>query len=357
MALEIYSTNNLVQVVKKARVPGTFLRTRYMPTGPRDIFKTKKVFIERSDDGNLAAPFVIPYTGSVLMEREAYTGEEMAPAFLNPARDMTIDQLMKKGIGETLYDETTPEEREMNYLADDLIYLQKAIQRSQEWMCGQIITNGYVDCVIGDTSSTRKVRFKYYDSSFTNKMVFLDGSSNPEYWDASGADIYAHISDMANDIDGEYGDLDLILGASLVSVFLSDQSILERLNIRNANFGALNPGETLLPGVGFLGAMNFGGKTLNIYSYNAKAKVNGSEVSFIDPKYAVVIPRNGFGATKFGSITQMEEEDRGYHTYASEMVPRIITDPKSNQRLLEMASAPLPHPYALDSWRVEKALA
>lgn len=356
--LDIYSTNNLVEVVRLAHAPGTFLRTRYMPTTPRDIFRSRKVYIERAEDGNLAAPFVIPYTGSKLMEREGYTGEEMVPAFLNPARDMTIDQLMKKGIGDTLYDETAPADREQNYLADDLAYLQRSIQRAQEWMCGQIIVNGYVDCEIGDADGTEPVRFQYFDTDtgFTNKMVFTTGG-NVDYWGASGVSIYDQIAQMADDIDAEYGDLDLVLGESLALKFIKDDEIHDLLDIRNANFGALNPGQEQFPGVGYIGTINFGGKQLNIYSYNAKAKVNGNQVSYIDPKHAVVLPREKFGATKFGSITQMEEEDKQFHTYAAEMVPRRITDVKTSKRRLEMASAPLPHPYALDSWRVVKALA
>jgi len=351
--LEIYRTNNLIEVVRMARIPGSFLRTRFFPTTPRDIFKTPEVYIERTDEGNLCAPFVIPYSGAKLMEREGYTGEKLMPAFVNPARDMSIAQLQKKGIGETLYDEVTPEERAKKYLADDLVFLQKAIQRTQEWMCGQILVNGYVDCAI---NANDKVRFQYYDSSFGNLMTFLDGSNNPEYWDGSGVSIYEQLSAMVNDIDAEYGDIDIVLGAELVSVFLTDTQMLKMLDVANANFGRIDPSVEQIPGVGFLGAINFGGKLCNVYTYNAKAKINGSEVSFISPKYALAIPRTGFGATKFGSITQMEDDDE-YHTYAAEMVPRILAEKKNDQKRIEMKSAPLPHPYALDSWRVVKALA
>jgi len=353
--MDIYSTNNLIEVVKMSPAPGSFLRSRYMPTGPRDIFKTEEVFIERATDGNLVAPFVIPYTGSKLMERAAYTGEKLMPAFINPSRSMSIDQLLKKGIGETVYDETAPADREQNYLADDLVFLQKAIQRRIEWMCGQIITTGKVDCVIGDANSTEKVQFKYYGDSFSNKMTFTSGGST-QYWGASGVSIYEQVAEMANDIDAEYGELDLILGASLVSIFMRDTEIRNLLDIRNANFGALNPGAAQFPGVGYIGSINFGGKQLNIYSYNAKANINGSNVNYIDPKYAVVIPRENFGATKFGAITQLEQEDDQFHTYAAEMVPRRLTDAHANSRLLEMASAPLPHPYMWDSWRVTQAV-
>ena len=235
--MDIYSTNNLVEVVRKAPAPGSFLRSRFFPTTPRDIFKTKKVFIDRTDEGNLCAPFVIPYSGSKLMERSAYTGEELTPAFINPARDMSIDQLLKKGIGETLYDEVTPEEREQNYLADDLAFLQKSVQRSIEWMCGQILVNGYVDCPV---SASDNVRFKYYGDSFTNLMTFTSSGSTV-YWDSAGASIYGQLSDMVNDIDGEYGDIDIILGAKLVSVFMTDTEMLKILDVRNANVGAIAP--------------------------------------------------------------------------------------------------------------------
>jgi hypothetical protein len=39
------------------------------------------------------------------------------------------------------------------------------------------------------------------------------------------------------------------------------------------------------------------------------------------------------------------------------MVPRVLSDPKFDERRLEIKSAPLPHPYALDSWRVTQAIA
>lgn len=343
----IYSTNDLVTVVRENRIAPSFLRGRYFPTGARDIFTTPKVFIERESEDSPAAPFVIPYSGAKLMEREGYTGEAIEPAFINPSRDMSIDQLLKKGIGETYYDTTiTPEEREQEYMADDLAYLEAAVQRTQEWMCGQILTNGFVDWAV-DRDGARKLRFKFYDGDTFDNLVTFTGT-----WAAYG--IWKQISEVCADIDASYGNLDLILGANLVTPFLTDETILKMLDVRNANFGALNPGQTQPDGTGYLGQLNFGGKTVNIFTYNAKVKLYGAteQVSYINPAKYVVLPSQGFGCTKFGAITQMEEEDRGFHTYAAEMVPRVITDPKSNQRSLEMASACAPLVYNLDSWRV-----
>lgn len=343
--MEIYSTNNLVTVVKKAPAAPTFLGERYFPTTSRDIFKGPKVFIERTDEGNLAAPFVVPYSGSKLMEREAYTGEELEPAFINPARDMTVDILRKKGIGETEFDDVAPEEREQAYLAGDLVWLQKSITRTCEWMRGQILTKGYVDCEVGGSAEDAKaVRLQFYRDSFANKFTVATKWSE-------GGDIYGDITKIANDIDGEYGDLDVILGKNLVAQFVEDEKILKMLNVANAVFGAIEPGSNLPDGVGYIGHVNFGGRDCNIYSYNAKAKVDGVETYYIDPDALVVLPRAGFGATKYAAITQMEE-DGHFHTRSGEIVPRYVADINNSQRKLEAASSPLPCPNAWDSWRV-----
>lgn len=41
--MDIYSTNNMIEVVRKISLPTMFLRDRYFPTTPRDIFKTRKL--------------------------------------------------------------------------------------------------------------------------------------------------------------------------------------------------------------------------------------------------------------------------------------------------------------------------
>lgn len=349
--IEIYKTDSMIEVIKKSPVAPSFLGDRYFPTSDRDIFTTPQVWIERADNGKKSAPFVIPYSGSKLMEREAYTGEQMTPVWINPARDMTIHTLLKKGIGKTVYDENNAEEREQQYLTDDMAYLESSITRSQEWMRGKILTQGYVDCVIGNSASeaNKTVRLQFFDESFQNLMTFSTS------W-KEGGNKYEQISEMANDIDAEYGSLDLILGQNLVGAFLTDETILKLLDTGNANFGALNLGETLPDGVGYIGRMNFGGRNVNIMSYNATViDPTGKPDHYIDPDAMVMLPSSGFGATKYGAVTQMEEDNQ-FHTRTGQFIPRTITNIEGNQRKLEMASACLPHPYFWDSWRVAKPL-
>ena len=357
--MEIYSTNNMIQVVKKAELPSMFLYDRYFPTSARDIFKSKKVYIERLDEGHRCAPFVVPLenTKAVVLDREGYDGEELLPAFIHAAREMSLATLAKKGIGETMFDEVTPEERERNYLAGDMAYLTAAVMRSWEWMCGQILNHGCVECYcsvgddIDDKSKLVKVRFQFYEETFDNAVTYS------KKWSDSDVNIYNQIAETANSIDCSYDSLDLILGGHLVHHFVNDPTILKLLDTKNLNIGRLDPIATSYRRIGNLGSMNFDGIQLNIFTDSRGVKdPKGENSHYVDQDSFIIVPPN-LGATKFGSITQMEEEDREYHTYANKLVPRRVTNVTSSERNLEMSSAPLPHPYDWTAWRTCKALA
>lgn len=359
MPNEIYRTNNMIEVVKKTELPNMFLHDRYFPTSAKDIFKSKKVYIERLDDGHRCAPFVVPLENApaVTMDRSSYDGEELYPAFIHAAREMSLATLEKKGIGETMFDEVTPEQREQRYLADDMAYLTAAAMRSWEWMCGQILNNGCVECYcsvgdsIDDKNSLVKVRFQFYNEAFDNEVVYS------KKWDDAGAGIYSQIAETAAGIDASYDSLDLILGGALVHHFVNDEMILKLLDTRNMNIGRIDPTVTQYRRIGNLGTINFDGIMLNIFTDSRTVTdPNGKKGHYLDQKSFVIAPPN-LGATKFGSITQMEEEDREYHSYANNLVPRRITNVSSSERNLEMSSAPLVHPYDWTAWRTCKALA
>lgn len=356
--MDIYSTNNMIEVVRKMSLPTMFLRDRYFQTTPRDIFKTRKVYIERLDEGHRCAPFVIQLEGSkaVPMERVAYEGEELYPAFIHAAREMSLATLKKKGIGETLFDEVKPEERERKYLSDDMAYLTAATMRSWEWMCGQILNTGAVDCYccmgdsIDDKNKMVKVRFQFYKDTFDNAVTYI------KKWNDADADIYGQVAETARSIDASYDSLDLILGGNLVHHFVTDPTILKLLDTRNLNIGRLDPIETSYRQIGNLGSMNFDGIQLNIFTDSrVVTDPTGVNSHYLDQDSFVIVPPK-LGAMKFGTITQMEEEDRDYHSYSSELVPRRITNVSSSERMLEMSSAPLPHPYDWSAWRTCKAL-
>ena len=47
------------------------------------------------------------------------------------------------------------------------------------------------------------------------------------------------------------------------------------------------------------------------------------------------------GRTLYGAVSQVEQSDRDWHTYAGMIVPKYISDANTNQRSLILTSCPL----------------
>ena len=60
---------------------------------------------------------------------------------------MTVDDVSNRAIGENVYSQRTPEERENELLSKDMTDLEEAIARRKEWMCRQILYEGKIDVV------------------------------------------------------------------------------------------------------------------------------------------------------------------------------------------------------------------
>ena len=124
MPFNFYDTHTLLMAVQQLIPASTFLRDRYFPTNDAsDIFSTEDVLVEYRDGSRRLAPFVAPRKGGVTILRKGYTMERYTPPFVAPRRTLTLDELRKRGFGEALYSQLTPEQRRQmlaNLLAMDV---------------------------------------------------------------------------------------------------------------------------------------------------------------------------------------------------------------------------------------------
>jgi hypothetical protein len=96
----------------------TFLRDRYFPTTApvngvsEDIFPGEEVLVEYRNGSKKIAPCVMPRKGGITIEREGYKTFSYVPPFIAPQRPLTIDDLNKKGFGEQLFQNVTPQQRQ-----------------------------------------------------------------------------------------------------------------------------------------------------------------------------------------------------------------------------------------------------
>ena len=152
MAFNFYDTHTLLAAVQELDKPESFLSDRYFPTNPStDIFSTNDVLMEYRDGSKVLAPFVAPRKGGVTILRKGSVMERYTPPTIAPRRNMTIDDLNKRGFGEALLSGETPETRSRALALNDFDELSNMIARRENAMAAEImLTNGCVMKHIAD---------------------------------------------------------------------------------------------------------------------------------------------------------------------------------------------------------------
>ena len=152
MPFNFYDTHTLLMAVQQLVPAATFLRDRYFPTNDAsDIFATEDVLVEYRDGTRKLAPFVAPRKGGVTILRKGYNMERYTPPFVAPRRTLTLDELRKRGFGEALYSQLTPEQRQQVLIMRDADELGDLITNREEAMAAEtMLTNGCIMKHIAD---------------------------------------------------------------------------------------------------------------------------------------------------------------------------------------------------------------
>lgn len=345
MAFDIHNTHHLLASVQQLPPLHTFLLDRYFPTNEAtDIFATTDVIVEYKKGSQMAAPFVAPRKGGMTMLRKGHTMKSFTPSYIAPKRTLTIDDLTKRGFGEALYTNLTPEQRVGAITMGDLEELRDMNARRKEAMAAEVIfTNGcimqeYVDDL--NTFEEREVR--YYDEE-ENPAVFTPAAK----WDTTEASGKQMISDLAAMISmlttRGLPATEVLVAPDVADVMLANEWILKLLDNRNYQIGGVDP--AILPyGASKIARLNIKGRMIDVLSYeDTYTDVDGSVKQFI-PAGKIAVGAPAAGRTVYGAIHQMEETDREYHTRKGINVPKFINDVPHNVREVQLSTAPLPMP-------------
>lgn len=345
----LYDTTVMMRALKKMYPVACFFRNRYFPTAPDDVFPTNEVLIEYMEGKRKMAPFVIPRKGGIAVEREGYTAQRYAPPLVAPERPLTIDDLNKKGFGENIYSNKSPEQRQAEILGRDLADLGEMIDRREEWMCreilitGQVIMKHYAE-KYGVGEPIEKI-LRFYSDKFDNEFT------PTRDWDEEGATPFEDVASMVQMlIKAGCPVKDLILSYDAWEKFLMDDKTQKILNNRRIEMGVIEPVETP-DGVAYMGQLVIHGKKLEIFVYEEDFENDEGQTESFLPSGTVIVTAPGMGKMLYGAITQLEP-DGTFHTYAETKVPFYIADQHNNTRTIRESSAPVPVPVDRRSWAV-----
>ena len=360
--MDIYSTYYLIAAVRSMRPEHTFFKRRYFPTDlALDVFGTSKVLADYKGMSQKAAPFVIPRIGSVSVGREGFSTYELEPANISLSMPLTLDQLTKRGFGESLMSGMTPADRATKFQLEDLQTLSARISRTEEWLSiATMLDNG---CTMQHQTETAGV---YEDVD----AYFYDGENNPALytpaakWEHSTVDGNGKITrgkwydDICNMVkmltSAGLPATDLLMSSDVATFIMSDPWVLAALDNRRMEMGRIDPKE-LAEYVIEHGVLTFGGRKLSlIESCGSYEDVNGDNIPYM-PAGSVIVTAPACGKGLYGAVTQMEE-DKQFHTRAGMRVPRHLCDIRTSTRETELTARPLLVPKVKNPWAVAKGV-
>lgn len=338
--MNLYTTKTMLAAVQQMKPVTSFLRDRYFPTTDADLFPSDEVLVEYKDvAGNKLAPVVLPRKGSISVEREGYTTDQMKPPLVAPSRPLTIDDLNKKGFGEALFSDRTPVERQADILLQDLKDFDRMHTNREEYIAAKcMFENGYTLRQYADKYGTGEyVEFpmKFYTER-SNPAVYVPGVKWNEGASDKMADLY-HMIRMLTTAGNNASEV--LLGTDAAESLLQDPKLQKLLDLNNYRIGAIEPTE-LPQGAARLGRLNVRGHMIELLTYDGTYvdEEDGKIKPFVPAKQICVTAPNA-GRGLYGAVSQIEQSDGLWHTYMGRRVPRYWAD--KNARELTVSSRPL----------------
>jgi hypothetical protein len=352
--LNFFMTYVLASIWAQQTPRATFFRDRYFPTGAGDIFKADKVLTEFRDGDKKLAAFVAPRAGDIPVAREGYEIHEYRPAYIAPSRNLTLDDLSKRGFGEAIYSTDDQQQRAARIMAQDLIDLDARIARREEWMAVQtMINNGCTMQEYVDAKTKGDIITLAFWGNGTSKDHTYTASTK---WDAADAAeksvAYGDIKAMARKLSSRgLPAVDLVLGTDAYDALLNDATIKDELN-RNIAFNDATVAETLTAdeGVTYIGTLNFGGHRLNVFCADEEYTDQDGTSKKYFPATAAMVTAPNCGHLMYGQITQIDYGADNYTTHVGTRIPKVVVDQDRDIRKLRFAARPLAAPRSLNPY-------
>lgn len=342
--MNLYKTQTLLKAVQNMPKTNTFLRDTFFPvTKP---FVTEEVLLDIKKGKRKMAPFVAPRVGGVTIARQGYHTEKFKAPRLAPQIPMTIDDVSMRMAGEDVFSQKTPQQRQQEMLAGDLLELVDMIDRREEWMATQTLFEGKVllEGYTGRTDTNKVEQEINYD--FENKITL----SGTDLWTHADSDIYSDLEDarkLAIRKSGIAPDV-AILGAKAYKALRDNVKFKELMDLANMKIATIEPA-LKNDAITYIGKVP--GLGIELYTYDDwYISDSGEELPFV-PENKVLLAKKGFGMFGYGAISHMDKEGK-VTTYEARMVPKQWVDVENEILMIRMSSRPVPMPGDINSWVV-----
>ena len=353
MPINILDTYYMAGLWEGLSPVASFFRDRYFPTDAGDIYAADKVLVEYQDGDHGMAPFMVERADPINVARQGYEIHDYAPVCIKQSRNLTADDLTKRGFGEAILSNSTEEERAARLVQGDLALLERRFARTEELLCAQtMINNGFTVNEMLDANTIGNVAsVQYYDSVKGNDGLYTINSSYKWAADCSWDRIVGDVRAMCRSLARRgLPATDLLIGQDVADVLLKNTDFRSLINLNSGIVvsAPIRVELTKYDGVKLLGIVNFDGYELNVIVVDEQYQSGNSWVNYF-PAKSVMVTAPGCGHLMYAHIVHMDEAGQ-IETIKGKRVPDLFVDRRRKVRELILESRPLAAPKNYSPW-------
>ena len=328
-------TKKLIAVYREMIPVSSFLRSFFDPVESL----TKEVSIEVRRGSERVAVDVYRHSDGNRNRFDRSTEKVMVPPLYDEYFNANEHRLYDQVIA-ALFEGNTAMFAQMTLeQAENLMELQKKIERAIELQAAQVMQTGVVQLKSGD------------NINYNRKAGSLVAHSAATDWATGTVDPYKTLENGCNWLRQEGkaqgGTFNVIMGSQALSDFLGNTIVKERADIRNFKLDDVQSPVRNSVGASMHGEVSCGSYTVRIWGYpEFYDDATGASVSYIDPKLVILLPDGTIGKESYSAVPQLIQNatipQKGRY-----LVTDVI-DEKKTAHEVHIKSAPLIVPVKID---------
>jgi len=344
----IYEPQTMQPAFQKRMPVTTFLRDTFAPSF--STFATKHVLMDFRKNRQRVAPFVAEGSRPVNIRRDGYRTEIYTPPFINISAPYDTDLLQTRLPGEQVFGGLTPEERALELMQQDYQELDDMIVRREEVMLAELLQTGTVTVTGYVDDTAQEVRTDVIDYGFDN-VINLTGT---DQWNDPGSNKYEDLYNAVSLVrKAGYNPTVAILGEGAWANLREDEKFMNKLDLRYAQFGAINPQLNIQNGNGYAYIGRLTDLGLDLYQYIAWYYDETDEQlkPYIQP-HKVIVGAVNLGEMLYGANTIIPEGSIDFVTVEGPRVAKVTVNRDTDTKSLIVKSRPIPKPFDVSAWAV-----
>ena len=345
--ISIYDPRTMGKLVERMPKVQTFIKSTFFRNV--ETFDTQKIDVDFKKGNRQLAPFVHKKIGGVTIDNEGYETNTYEPPLVAPNKITTVDDILKRTPGESLYGGKSPNQRAVEKMQRDFTELDEMITRREEWMCCQALFTGKIPILDKDGKELQaEIDFK-----FTNKVTLKEA----EKWNKTQGGKLKQLKAWRKQVQktGFVNCNVCIMGDEALEAFIMDEEVQKLLDVERYDLAVIKPRE-LPNGVTYIGTIQ--GEGMDIYSYNEWFLDNWTNKD--KPENKPLVPTNAVALLSteanysmyYGGVGVVDETGKTIAVVEGARIPEQWVERRPPRRFLQLNSAPLCVPHEVDSWYV-----